>query len=291
MDFFRKNIQYYQNTRSMAKVALLRSYPTLLFNSKDAYLSTLYFEQVLIQTKIPFDIIFDENLTDLERYSVLILPNVESLSERQAEFFRNYVKNGGAIVATEQTSLYDEFRRKRDDFALNDVFGISHNKISGQTEHENVYRNTCANGRSSYITHIKPSLLIPDNRISTNGIYPECIALPKNYQKMVEEVLWATANNIGLFMKAPLSVVQELLYQEKEKRIILHVLNYDLKKNYKDIEIRLSIPDKHKVKEIMLLELDKDEPLVVPYTKQHSDIVFTIAHLEIYALIVIDLHK
>ena len=39
--------------------------------------------------------------------------------------FERYVERGGSLLATFASSLYDEQGRRRDDFGLADVFGVS----------------------------------------------------------------------------------------------------------------------------------------------------------------------
>jgi hypothetical protein len=57
---------------------------------------------------------------------VLVLANAAALSDSQVEAVRVYVKGGGGLVATGETSLCDELGRPRTDFALADVFGVSY---------------------------------------------------------------------------------------------------------------------------------------------------------------------
>jgi len=70
------------------------------------------FEQTLIQRQIPFDIIFNNQLKDLSKYSVLVLADQESLSDEQTSLIRDYVNRGGGLVATGNTSLFTEWRRQ-----------------------------------------------------------------------------------------------------------------------------------------------------------------------------------
>ena len=60
----------------------------------------------------------------LSKYSALILPNVALLSDAQCDQLRAYVKSGGSLFATFETSMYDERNNRREDFALADVFGM-----------------------------------------------------------------------------------------------------------------------------------------------------------------------
>lgn len=69
---------------------------------------------------------WDVNAAELRKYRALLLPNTAALSTQQASAIREYVRAGGGLVATCDTSLCDELGRMREDFALADVFGVSY---------------------------------------------------------------------------------------------------------------------------------------------------------------------
>jgi len=71
------------------------------------------------------------NPADLARYKVLIMPNTACLSDEQARCVEQFVRNGGGLVATVDTSLFDELGNARNDFALADVFGVHYLGIPG----------------------------------------------------------------------------------------------------------------------------------------------------------------
>jgi len=82
----------------------------------------------LWQGQVLCDVIGSRQLCDgsLDRYKALVLPNAYSLSDREAEAIRKFVRRGGGVVATYQTSLGDEQGRGRRDFALGDLFGVEY---------------------------------------------------------------------------------------------------------------------------------------------------------------------
>ena len=83
--------------------------------------------QALIDARIPFEMAQDE-LLDAEhigRYKLLLLPNIAALSDAQCSQLRDYVRRGGSLLATYETSLYDEWGTRRADFGLSDLFGAS----------------------------------------------------------------------------------------------------------------------------------------------------------------------
>jgi type 1 glutamine amidotransferase len=91
--------------------------------------------RALLEEQLPLDVISEHNVTleMLQQYKVVVLPNNFAMSERIADVLREYVKQGGGLVATFQTSLYDIWGQQRPDFLLADVFGASFkgSKVAG----------------------------------------------------------------------------------------------------------------------------------------------------------------
>jgi hypothetical protein len=59
----------------------------------------------------------------LAAFRTLILPNIAALSDGQCTQLREFVRQGGGLVATYETSLYDEWGVRRKEFGLADLFG------------------------------------------------------------------------------------------------------------------------------------------------------------------------
>ena len=76
----------------------------------------------------PLTVINDWNLTpaDLAVYKVLILANTACLDDAQAAAVEQFVERGGGLIASLDTSLFDEFGNPRPNFALARVFGVEH---------------------------------------------------------------------------------------------------------------------------------------------------------------------
>ena len=81
----------------------------------------------LLRARIPYLPVHADHIArDCAEHGLttLVLPNVGALSESQCQAIRDFVGQGGNLLATGETSLYDEHGRKRDDFALSDLFGV-----------------------------------------------------------------------------------------------------------------------------------------------------------------------
>ncbi|MFN0172980.1 MAG: beta-galactosidase trimerization domain-containing protein [Bryobacteraceae bacterium] len=74
------------------------------------------------------DVLFDDSLTAerLAAYPLVILPGVACLSDAQCDALRHYVSAGGTLVATMETSLYDEWGKRRPGFALAEILGVEY---------------------------------------------------------------------------------------------------------------------------------------------------------------------
>jgi len=80
--------------------------------------------QALIRARIPYLPVHADHLErDLARFSLLVLPNLGAMSEAQVQAVRRFVQGGGGLLATGDSSLYNEWGEARPDFALGDLFG------------------------------------------------------------------------------------------------------------------------------------------------------------------------
>ena len=126
-DWHYRNEQYLRNTESLARVAMVYSQQTAHYYGAAVENHALGYYQALVESRIPFQMVHDRTLDPevIDRYKVLIFPNIAALSDSQCDQIRAYVKRGGSIVATHETSLYDEWAVRRKDFGLADLYGAS----------------------------------------------------------------------------------------------------------------------------------------------------------------------
>jgi len=132
-DWHFRNERYLRNEEPLARVAMVYSQQTAHYYGgtqarQKVEDHTLGYYQALIEARIPFEMVHDRLLSPerVDRFKVLILPNIAALSEAQCAQIREYVQRGGSIVATHETSLYDEWGVRRPDFGLAALFGASY---------------------------------------------------------------------------------------------------------------------------------------------------------------------
>ena len=125
--------KYLRNVKPLARVGLVYSQQTAWFHNAKVEDHTNGWYQALIEARIPFEMVHDRLLEaeHIAPFKTLILPNIAALSDEQCEQFRAAVKRGTSIIATHETSLFDEWGVKRKNFGLADVFGVD---FAGRTE-------------------------------------------------------------------------------------------------------------------------------------------------------------
>jgi hypothetical protein len=138
VDYFRwtaRHDAHFINRRSIANIGVVIGQSTqLLYPGPTTARSRAYMHETtqgiydaLLRGRFAFDFVHEDRLEPerLAKYRALLLPNVALLSDRQCQQLRDYVHSGGSIMASFETSLYDEDLKPRQDFALADLFGMS----------------------------------------------------------------------------------------------------------------------------------------------------------------------
>jgi hypothetical protein len=127
------NERYLRNETNLARVAVVYSQQTASFyGGSQAHAKVedpaLGVYQALVEARIPFEMVHDRlfDAGHIDHYKALILPNIAALSTAQCTQLREYVERGGSIIATYETSLYDEQGVQRKDFGLASLFGASY---------------------------------------------------------------------------------------------------------------------------------------------------------------------
>ncbi len=126
-----RNENYLRNIYPMARVGMVFSeqYPNYggkAWQQKNAdHASGMY--HALLENRIPFEMVNARILDPehLKPFKLLVLPNIATLSDQQCDQLRQFVNRGGSLVATFETSLYNQNGEPRKDFGLSDLFGVS----------------------------------------------------------------------------------------------------------------------------------------------------------------------
>jgi hypothetical protein len=139
-DWLAANQTHFRNRKSIANIAVLYPQSTIAFYGSNGsrerklngqtidsadYLEGLY--ATLLEGRFLFDFVHQENLSaaSLRPYRALLIPNAAYLRDSECDAIREYVASGGSVLATFETSRYNEWGEPREDFGLRDIFGVS----------------------------------------------------------------------------------------------------------------------------------------------------------------------
>lgn len=93
---------------------------------KERYVKGVYGAfQAMLERHLPVSLVTDRDLElgRLEPHRVLLMPNCAAMSDAEMETVRRFVREGGGLVTTYETSLCDPYGQARDGLGLADVLG------------------------------------------------------------------------------------------------------------------------------------------------------------------------
>ena len=288
--FFHRNFEHYRDIDNVADVASLHSYASLGFNNDRAAVSTMLFEQAMIQGSVPFDIIFDDNLQDLRKYRVLVLADQECLNDQKLDLIRKFVESGGSLVGTEHSTLYTEWRQRRLNFGLADLLKVDAPRWRGALEPEEILkvatiRREAGRGRVVYVPEVTPAIPKPPGARMTSPYWK----LPLNSRELIDAVRWAAGGRLSLEVTGPPTVVAELAHQKQKDELIVHLLNYDVARtpSVRSIGVDLRVHEGKKAVKIALISPDEGGTLSLPFSAKDGRVRFVVPRLKTYSLAVV----
>lgn len=123
------NEEFLINRKPLASVGVVWSQQNMDFYGRDATDQLVEqpwrgMTQALMRARIPYLPVHADHIDrDADQFSLLVLPNLGVMTDDQVAGIRRFVKNGGNLIATGESSLYNEWGDRRMDFALGDLFG------------------------------------------------------------------------------------------------------------------------------------------------------------------------
>jgi hypothetical protein len=212
-----RNESYLRNIFPMARVGMIfseqsRNYGNETWQQRSGDHS-LGMYHALIEERMPFEMVNDRLLDadHLKQFKLLILPNIATLSKEQCDQLRKFVTDGGSIVATFETSLYDEEGRRRIDFGLADMLGVSYdNGIEGpmQNSYLRMQKNASTNQYHPVLKDLEDSYRIINTinmvKVIPRASFPYPVTLIPTYPDLPMEDVYPRVSETdirGLFLR------------------------------------------------------------------------------------------
>ena len=245
--FYRENQAFYHGREQVRDVMVLDSVYTHRTDSLRSRYSVLLAVQTMLQSGIPFAIGFDDALANLDGVKVLFLADQECLSDEQCRRICAYVRNGGGLVITGDTSRYDDWHRVRAAWGLAEMFGWK-KECFGSVEpmaRESVYigiprpgregeRREFGAGRAVYLPSILPEIL-PE--ASFKALRQECWTLPGNREEILGAISWACDGRLSARLHAGRYCCAEFMRDPLTGKRVFHIVNFDRTQPARNVRI------------------------------------------------------
>ncbi|MBN2289997.1 MAG: beta-galactosidase trimerization domain-containing protein, partial [Candidatus Glassbacteria bacterium] len=257
---------------------------------------TILMEQVLIQHKVPFDIIFDELADSFGRYQAVILPGQESLSREIIDRLADYAEKGGTVVFTGNTADYNQWRERRQVNPLLELMGLT-----GLPSEVAVRQ--LGKGRLVCIPRIVPNLpgqdrgradidaedrFVRDATSSGGRPFPSSMwLLPVNHLEIRSAIVGGLPHSPSIETGAPLTTVLELLNREKTRETIVHFVNFERQKELGPFRVELKKQYRSKVRSVSLVSPESDLPQELEFTENGDRVVLTVPGMQLYTMVVV----
>jgi hypothetical protein len=291
--FYLDQNRHFAATHDVADVAVLRSFPSMAYNSLGPQLETTLAEQTLTQYKVPFTYVFDQNLHDLSRFKVVLLADQECLSDNAIELLRTYVRNGGALLVTGRTSLYTDWRRRRTDFGLADLLDVHYRDESLPGAH----RNTFGRGRVAYLPEITSVDQIRGlgaaagsaaSPLGITGFGSQYWKPAKNATEMLGALRWLAGGSFSVEISgAPLTAVMNLTEKNDGSERVLHWLNYALDTTVSPADVSISVATGRKVRAVQVLSPEAGTVRSLEFHQDGDRVSFQLPSMDVYELAVL----
>jgi len=278
-DFYDKNKSCFIKSHSIVNIAVLHSDDSFSFGRNITKYETRYMQYWLHRNHLDYDIVFPEDLESekMIKYKVLVLADAVSLSDREIQKIEDFVRSGGAIVATGRTSLYNENFEERANFSLSEIFGMSYDEIvRGKSSETTVY------GKGKAIMFYSSAGTL-EKAIEQN---PELFPYHRGeYDQVFNAIREILGNDLILKTDAPNTIVTTV-YKLDNGNIALNIINYDDKDSAG--EIKFSLPkntfSKKKLK-LVDLETPCSDNKYIETTENRNRVEFVIPKPTVFCLV------
>ena len=230
--------------------------------------------KILVNEHIPFNILVVPDQTELSKYQTVMMPNIEAISDEEANRLRVFVQQGGRLIITgPNPTLLDEYGTARSNYALADLLGFNYGDTvpvtnvqsygSGETYYfadrlgKDYLTNETASSRNSIANAVRGASTITVNASAADSVYMETSRLGQ--QELIQFTNFIGLN--GSFTVVPTTVS----------------VNYTIPSGETITGVTVTNPD-----------TTNTTPTTLSYTQNGSQISFDVP-LTQYALVVVSL--
>ncbi|MAE67464.1 MAG: hypothetical protein CMJ18_24655 [Phycisphaeraceae bacterium] len=282
MQWIRARPELYGETEPYGDVAVWRSQGGLAFAPRRSFAAFMRTEQLLIEDRIPFAIIFDDWVKAPHRHRALLLPAVDGLSRDQAERIRAFVRDGGGVLIGQETGQFDLNRRPRTTPLLADLVDESE-----RVDNPFMQLGTYGTGRVARIPDLigsdppRPAYR-PDGIVDLSLDHSNWV-LPAEADQVRAALDWLLGHRRQVVVEAPRGVLAE--YRRRGDRLVVHLVNMR-EQAALNVALRVRIVDGEEPA-ITVESPDESTSKQVQEVRDGGSVVASLPCLDVYAVVTV----
>jgi hypothetical protein len=282
IEFYREYLdRYYRGTESVADVAVLHTWASMAYSINNTSVPTTLMEQVLIQHKVPFDILFDEDMDQIGRYQEIILPGQECVSDAQVRKLLEFVRAGGTLLLTGNTAQYNQWRERRH---ANPFLPV-HPEGAGRIVYIREIDRADSQSSREQAAAENPEPGSTPQRVARMS--PAQWVLPKNHDAIDRSVVDGLPKGLSIETDAPLTTVMDLLTRPASRETIIHFVNFDRKNPLASFSVTVRKGFSGRVKSVSCLSPEREQTLPLTFQETNDRVTFTVPATKLYAMVVV----
>jgi len=324
-NFWKKNASLFDKLDSYSSVGVTFFFDECYWDNFIHLRSVYRLSHYLSNNHVLFDFITRKNFNDktLSCYKIIILPSVEHLSNSEISILRRYIQAGGICITAGSVGTFDQFGQKHSPDVLSSFLGDVEEDWNGVREKKI--------GKGTVIGSNNLSVFIPEKGFnlfdlketevnSIEAVYKAISQVikykgiePQGKEKLLKYINRALKEKLEI---VPNSVSPGVRFSafwssQKDKKIVLHVVNYNVPfklpsqiidkvklpftkdstfvegkpKVQKDIPIRLPLPVDWKVTQVRCFDPEEKDFTVLSYKVQDGYLQLNLPEINIYKVI------
>ena len=253
--FFNRHRDLLAEARVVSDVAVIRSFPSMVFGDKTSAALPGQVEDALALHRRPFQILYEPQLDLLSEYQVAVLAGCAAMGDQQIEQIRRYVKGGGHLCVIGPLATHDQWMLPRSKPALED---LPADKVV---------------------------------RCETNGNWLSAIDQARGGPAPVSiHAKTLSSDKAKVTLPFPLPDAPGLCCEltEQPARRLLHLINYRNDGPINDVAVTTQLGAGKHAKTVRLFVPDQEAEQKLSFEAKPGSVQFTIPQIGIYALVAVD---
>lgn len=283
MQWIAAHPEFYRETEPFHEVSVWRSQSSLAFAPRRSFAAFMRTEQLLIEDRVPFTIVFDDWMEDPQRHRALFLPAVDGLSRDQAQCIRMFVSNGGGLLLGHETGQFDLNRRPRTVPLLADLLDES-----GTVDNPFMQLGTYGQGRVARVPDVigaeppRPAYR-PDGIVDLSLDHSNWV-LPAEAEQVRAALDWIVGGRRQVVVEAPRGVLAE--HRRSGDRLIVHLVN--LREDaVLNVRLRVRIADGREPVTVTVESPDAFTSKRAHEVRDGRSVVASLPRLDVYAVVTV----